>query len=72
MARHPIVTMRAFSAVAKAKLVEVDADQRLEFIKRSSNLIQIIGRVPNDGLFPFIKPIEDLTEHDVPHLIKSK
>lgn len=39
MARQPIVTMRMFSAVPKAKLVEVDSEQRLDFIKRSSNLI---------------------------------
>ena len=62
--------MRTFSAATKVKLVEVDAENRLDFIKRSSNLIQITGRTANDGLFPRIKPIEEMTELDVPLLIK--
>jgi len=48
------------------RLKEVEPENRLQFINRSTNLRQIFLRLPNDGLFPSIKAVEDLTESDVP------
>lgn len=54
------------------RLKEVEPEERLEFVKRSSNLLQIFKRAPNDGLFPPIKPVEEMTHLDLPLLIKEK
>jgi hypothetical protein len=35
-------------------------------------LLQINKRLPNDGLFPPVKAIEELGEADVPLLVKNK
>jgi hypothetical protein len=52
------------------RLKEVEPENRLHFINKSANLRQIFYRLPNDGLFPAIKAVEELTETDVPHLVK--
>jgi hypothetical protein len=54
------------------RLKEVEPENRLQFINQSTNLRQIFLRLPNDGLFPSIKAVEDLTESDVPKLVKQK
>ena len=61
------MTVRSFSKPAiDMRLKEVEPENRLQFINRSTNLRQIFLRLPNDGLFPSIKAVEDLTETDVP------
>lgn len=54
------------------KLIEVEPDHQLTFVKRTPGLMQLKVRFPNDGLFPAIKAVEDMTVHDVPILIKQK
>lgn len=52
------------------RLKEVEPENRLQFINKSANLRQIFFRLPNDGLFPAIKPVEELTDSDVSNLVK--
>lgn len=61
-----------FSANLMPKLYEVEPEQKLSFVKKSSGLMQLKCRFPNDGLFPPIKAVEDMIPSDVPGLIKQK
>jgi len=54
------------------RLKEIEPENRLAFISRSTHLRQIFLRLPNDGLFPAMKAVEELTETDVPQLINKK
>lgn len=51
--------LRNFSAkpALDIKLKEVEPDNTLNFVKKSTNLRQIISRMPNDGLFPPVKAV---------------
>jgi len=48
------------------RLREIQPENRLNFINQTTNLKQIFYRLPNDGLFPNIKAVEELTAADVP------
>lgn len=41
-------------------------------MRNSPTLIQIKKRAANDGLFPPIKAVEDMTDADIPLLVKEK
>ena len=63
---------RLFSTKPALHYKEVEVDQRLSFVQKSTHLLQITRREPNDGLFPPMKAVEDLCADDVANLIKNK
>ena len=68
-----MMSKRSFSGkpAIDMRLKEIQPEERLAFINRTANLRQIFLRLPNDGLFPAIKAVEELTEADVPNLVKQ-
>lgn len=69
----PTFQMRFFARpLLDMRLKELEPEEQLTFVRSSPTLVQIKKRAANDGLFPPIKAVEDMTESDIPLLIKEK